>query len=721
MFINQLVRNKSAVYKQAFQTAKPFKHIIIEGFFKMDFFEKLLSNFLVFEQRKAVNEGEIDGRATSENLSSNNSAYARAAEYFCSKEFLNAITEITGIENLICDSTFYRDGAYGSLVEQELNSHADFNYDPKTEYRRCLNLILYLNKEWEESWRSSIESVLNSHGFKTDQIKSFVPDFNKCVIVEMNERSWHGFPKTKLPTNKQHFSGKSISLYFYTKDRPSPQTTPSYETRCIPQPLLGHIKSNSYLSEEDYQEIQSLLRSRDTLLEFYQDKELKDSRQIQALRSYINHLESLVRFPATGYVIQEGGSVGLWADGWCSHEVKAKFKVKQEICAVQVVGYMPDFHSQPNKVIVTINGASVQQELINSDAFIIKISIKIPENELAYVSIVSTEKTSGIQANLNSDSRELAFLLTELRFIHAEEPVDKLRSFPPYTDNETSIQIENSTSLHVPAGHFYSPIISIDNIRQAEARIWPSNPEILEIDFNDTSHKYILSNIFPRYIDAYDYPAYCEEGNESGFYTENSQFSWLDAKALFVMLRYLCPKNMIEIGSGYSSLLTADVNRRFLNSELNFTCVEPYPRNFLLQGVPGISSLIQQKVEDLPVSIFTSLKSGDILFIDSSHVVKTGGDVNYIFFEIIPRLATGVFIHIHDIFLPADYPKDWVINERRSWNEQYLVQAALMYTKTFDISFSCAYALHRYPSLLKQVLKGDLYGGGSIWLQKKGK
>lgn len=267
-----------------------------------------------------------------------------------------------------------------------------------------------------------------------------------------------------------------------------------------------------------------------------------------------------------------------------------------------------------------------------------------------------------------------------------------------------------------PDGHFYSPIVNIDEVKQAENRIWSERPEVLGINFNDASHKILLSEVFPLYISDYDYPL--KDPGEAKYYNENSQFSWLDSRMLFVMLRHLRPKRMIEIGSGFSSLLTADINRRFLNSQLEFTCIEPYPREFLLTGIPGISHLIQNKVQDVPLSTFSNLKTGDILFIDSSHVCKTGSDVNHIYFEIVPRLPAGVFIHIHDIFLPSDYPKHWVIDDCRSWNEQYLVRALLMYTQAFEVIFGCNFAFQKYPKLVREILNGDLYGGGSLWLRK---
>jgi Methyltransferase domain len=285
-------------------------------------------------------------------------------------------------------------------------------------------------------------------------------------------------------------------------------------------------------------------------------------------------------------------------------------------------------------------------------------------------------------------------------------------------NNNSNTESQNLENLpkKFPDGHFYSPLVNIDEVKQGENRIWSERPELLGIDFNSASHRFLLSEVFPSYISDYDYPLAAH--SEANYFNDNSQFSWLDSRTLFVILRHLRPKRMIEIGSGFSSLLTADVNRRFLNSQLEFTCIEPYPRNFLLTGIAGISHLIQSKVQDVPLSSVTNLQSGDILFIDSSHVCKTGSDVNHIYFEILPRLPVGVFIHIHDIFLPYEYPKHWVIDDCRSWNEQYLVRALLMYTQAFEVIFGCNFAFHKYPELVSKVLNGDLYGGGSLWLRK---
>ena len=275
-----------------------------------------------------------------------------------------------------------------------------------------------------------------------------------------------------------------------------------------------------------------------------------------------------------------------------------------------------------------------------------------------------------------------------------------------------------------PNGHFYSPVVDPAELQPRIPSLWPVNPEVAGIDFNDASHEHVLETLFPKHFGEFDYPeeAPAEDEHLRSFYVRNSQYSWLDARSLFVLLKEWKPARIIEIGSGYSSLLMADINQRYCNGRINISCVEPYPRPFLKKGIPGINEVIEQKVQDVPLALFEGLEAGDILFIDSSHVSKTGSDVNHIYFEIIPRLKPGVKIHIHDIFLPNEYPKEWVLDENRSWNEQYLVRALLMYSSALRVIFGCSYAMSKHSEKVRLALahpKGLAFGGGSLWLVRK--
>ncbi len=270
-------------------------------------------------------------------------------------------------------------------------------------------------------------------------------------------------------------------------------------------------------------------------------------------------------------------------------------------------------------------------------------------------------------------------------------------------------------------GHFYSPVVDPADLKGRISELYPVDPVAPGIDFNPASHEQLIEHALARFMPEYDYPEVgAEDAELNFFYTQNSQFSWLDSRALFCFLRLWQPKRIVEVGSGYSSLLMTDVKRRFLGPNTTLQCVEPYPRPFLHKHELGFE-LIEKRVQEIPIEFFTSLEAGDLLFIDSSHVCKTGSDVNYLYLQVLPQLKAGVRIHIHDIFLPHEYLKQWVIDENRSWNEQYLLQALLMFSNGFRVLFGNYYAFQTFPEAIIAALnhpKGHGFGGGSFYIER---
>lgn len=272
---------------------------------------------------------------------------------------------------------------------------------------------------------------------------------------------------------------------------------------------------------------------------------------------------------------------------------------------------------------------------------------------------------------------------------------------------------------------FYSPLVDVEDIKQRADALWPNTGTTapLGIDFNDAHQKEVICRWFPKYIHLYDYPDEGEinDGLDS-YFSHNGIFEMLDSRALLVLLNAWKPKRLLEIGCGMSTILTTDINRRMLNQSMRVACVEPYPPEYLRNIANQIDDFHQIRAEFLPMKVFESLDAGDVLFIDSSHVCKTGSDVNFLFFEVFPRLKSGVKVHIHDVFFPYEYPKQWVLDEHRSWNEQYLLRALLMGSAMFKVLFGCHYAFWRYRDLVISALNhgdGSGYGGGSFWMEKQ--
>lgn len=268
-------------------------------------------------------------------------------------------------------------------------------------------------------------------------------------------------------------------------------------------------------------------------------------------------------------------------------------------------------------------------------------------------------------------------------------------------------------------GHFYSPIVHPKDATSRAAHLWKSHDEMAGIDLRPQAQLELLKQL-GVHTASIDYPVDKPMAGNGYFYS-NDQFPALDAEFLHTMLCHLSPQTMIEVGSGFSSLITAHVNQKILNGALDFTCIEPYPRKFLTDGVSGIKRLVQKKVEEVELEFFDRLHAGDILFIDSSHVSKTGSDVNYLFFEVLPRLRKGVYVHIHDIFLPDEYPKVWVIDQGRNWNEQYLLRAFLQCNADWEVVWAAHFMGTRHTKAVQAVFPHypEVGGGGSFWIRRK--
>lgn len=270
--------------------------------------------------------------------------------------------------------------------------------------------------------------------------------------------------------------------------------------------------------------------------------------------------------------------------------------------------------------------------------------------------------------------------------------------------------------FHLLPNAFYTPVPDTDQLPDA---LWAEPSELPGVEMNDDRQLELALDVFPRYQSEYgQFPQHPGQ-DPHAYYQDNDFFVGLDAVALHCLVRHARPSRVIEVGSGFSTRITSQALR--LNGSGELLCIEPYP-NPALHSLPGVQELIEQPVQALPLSLFTSLVEGDILFIDSTHTVKIGSDVNYLVLEVLPRLQPGVLVHFHDIFLPLEYPQGWIKQTLMFSNEQYLLQAFLAFNEVFKVEFSSAYVTVKY----RDRLAGQYGGfsrwneGCSLWLRKTG-
>jgi hypothetical protein len=269
-------------------------------------------------------------------------------------------------------------------------------------------------------------------------------------------------------------------------------------------------------------------------------------------------------------------------------------------------------------------------------------------------------------------------------------------------------------------GEYYSPMYDTRELAGRRHELWPPMPrETVGIDWHAVSQLALCRDVFSQQ----EHLEFAENDVDGSveYFVHNGQYPPLDAWILEAVMRHFKPHNMVEVGCGFSTRVSARVNRDHFDSKISLTCIEPYPRPFLLDGIPGVAAVRVEKIQDTPLALFEALGKDDILFIDTSHTVKTGGDVTWIFHEILPRLAPGVVIHIHDFFLPGEYPEPWVM-EGWGWNETYLARSFLTFNDTFEIVWGTVYMLtHHQEDVLAAFpeLQNHLaMGGASLWIRR---
>lgn len=279
---------------------------------------------------------------------------------------------------------------------------------------------------------------------------------------------------------------------------------------------------------------------------------------------------------------------------------------------------------------------------------------------------------------------------------------------------------KSDAKLFAPPGHFYSPIAdpreTDAHLSHLESRETPHALPGIAID--PVGMRVVWRELAP-FIASNPFPTVKTHGFRYAF--DNENYSNGDGMILHAMLRLHRPRRVIEVGSGWSSACTLDTVERHLVGNTRVTFVEPYPK--LLKSLIGPMSarvdLHACKVQDAPMRIFEELEAGDILFIDSTHVLRTGSDVCFELFEILPRLASGVIVHIHDIFWPFEYPRRWAVDENRSWNELYAVRAFLTDNPSWRILFFNDYFAKVERHLIEANCPAFLVNsGGALWLQR---
>jgi hypothetical protein len=271
-----------------------------------------------------------------------------------------------------------------------------------------------------------------------------------------------------------------------------------------------------------------------------------------------------------------------------------------------------------------------------------------------------------------------------------------------------------------PPGHRSSPVPNLHELQAHEDLVWPEKlpTELPGIDLRADAQLQTFTQVakLARALEIYE-----RQTEPWRYYSDNVSYSVGDALTLHGMLRLIRPERLIEIGGGHSSAMTLDTVEHFLGGRTELTFIEPSAEQLdsvMRHGDRQHVTIVATPLQQVPLDTFATLQSGDVLFVDSSHVLKTGSDVAWLYGSVLPSLADGVHVHIHDMFYPFEYPKEWVM-EGRAWNEVYVVRAFLALNPSFEISLFNSWLAYFHHDLIERELPEMLTNTvGALWLRR---
>ena len=282
-----------------FSTAQPFRHVAIDRFLDPAFCQELIAQFPPFESGDARNErGELAGKSVIADIAKLGSAYDRFDRLMRDSEFLALVGRITGIPGLLYDADYVGGGTHENRDGQELDSHVDFNFHPQFGWHRRLNLIVFLNPQWEEGWGGCLELLREPMAEGGDARKIVLPVANRAVIFETTESSWHGFRVIRTPPGRG-ITRKSLAVYFYSHARPAAEIVPSHGTYYYQRPMPRHIQPGYTMQEEDVAEIRKLFARRDDHIRFLYERDQEFAVLLEGINKWrAFQLARLLTWPA---------------------------------------------------------------------------------------------------------------------------------------------------------------------------------------------------------------------------------------------------------------------------------------------------------------------------------------------------------------------------------------------------------------------------------------
>jgi len=274
---------------------------------------------------------------------------------------------------------------------------------------------------------------------------------------------------------------------------------------------------------------------------------------------------------------------------------------------------------------------------------------------------------------------------------------------------------------HISPVFFHSPL---PDTRELTEENFTKKSDLDAIDVNEQGQIALLKLFRRKFFGGYRVLPMGPTSVPHQYFLTNGSFNSVDGEILYCMIKHFLPKTIIEVGSGNTTYLMAQAIaevQKEKDHHCSLTSYDPYPNAIVRNGFSKFAALQPIRIQDVERSRFEALQKNDILFIDSSHIVKIGSDMQYLFMEVLPHLRKGVIVHFHDIFIPEEYLRRWFVEDYEFWNEQYMLYAFLQYNNAFKVLWGGNYMRLRHPDLLMQSFPSfqrDPIIPGSFWIQK---
>lgn len=417
--LNPAVRAALAQHAQAFREARPFRHVVIDGFFEPAVAERLLQAFPGFDARYALNEmGQVGGKAVREAVRDLPEPYPQLDAWLQTPDFLGSIGRITGIPDLLYDADYVGGGTHENVHGQSLDMHIDFNRHPGNRTHRRLNLIVYLNHEWDEAWGGCLQLAEDPWDPSNRNRLQVAPLFNRGVIFETTEHSWHGFERIQLPEDKRHLSRRSFAIYLYTRERPAEETAPSHATVYVPEFRPDHLVVGHTLSQHDVDELDRRFAAARGQLQYLYGREKDFARQLDNAAHALDEARAAARIDLLGYARQSGAPEGVWPDGWAGPQARLRCVPEQRCTGATLRVWAPADRPGPGTLTLRVNDAVVEARLRAGDITEIDLPLRVAAGTPVDITLEAGQHWVPAEREPGGDDRQLAFRLLDLRLRH---------------------------------------------------------------------------------------------------------------------------------------------------------------------------------------------------------------------------------------------------------------------------------------------------------------